>query len=249
MPITCRNILPRWQGAITLPQGGAAVYLKGSGRLQRQRSISKATVYLKDNGLSQRQRFASKAAVCFKGNGERHFKRLLRQIAAEGHHLNICATTKLLIRRSRVLAHRERQEYLNSPFRSHHAPWSHPCGVYKDWLPNKRSGSKPVLQWQSVLPHTCLPTVCLFVAEGTSVQSSGVPASAHRRRFRKVPIHGSYEGKMAPIFYPNLWFLRGQNGSNLLPRKGIVGVGFSCRTFSARLLRMFHVKPRPEPLA
>ena len=69
MPITCRNILPRWQGAITLPQGGAAVYLKGSGRLQRQRSISKATVYLKDNGLSQRQRSASKAAVYLKGNG------------------------------------------------------------------------------------------------------------------------------------------------------------------------------------
>lgn len=92
--------------------------------------------------------------------------------------------------------------------------------VYKDWLPNKRSGSKPVLQWQSVLPHTCLPTVCLFVAEDTSVQSSGVPASARRRRFRKVPIHGS----------------RGQDGSNLLPRKGIVGVRFSCHTFSARLL-------------
>lgn len=92
--------------------------------------------------------------------------------------------------------------------------------VYKDWLPNKRSGSKPVLQWQSVLPHTCLPTVCLFVAEDTSVQSSGVPASARRKRFRKVPIHGS----------------RGQDGSNLLPRKGIVGVGFSCRTFSACLL-------------
>ena len=73
--------------------------------------------------------------------------------------------------------------------------------VYKDWLPNKRSGSKPVLQWQSVLPHTCLPTVCLFVAEDTSVQSSGMPASARRRQFRKVPIHGSYEGKMAPIFY------------------------------------------------
>ena len=175
MPITCRNILPRWQGAITLPQGGAAVYLKGSGRLQRQRSISKATVYLKDNGLSQRQRSASKAAVylkgngrlqrqwpaskaavCFKGNGlsqrqwsiskaavylkgngllqrqwRVHFKRLLRQIAAEGHHLNICATTKLLIRHSRVLAHRERQGSLNSPFRSHHAPWSHPCVFIK----------------------------------------------------------------------------------------------------------------------
>lgn len=83
MPITCRNILPRWQGAITLPQGGAAVYLKGSGRLQRQRSISKATVGFKGSSPLQRQ--------C-----ERHFKRLLRQIAAEGHHLNICATTKLL---------------------------------------------------------------------------------------------------------------------------------------------------------
>ncbi len=123
--------------------------------------------------------------------------------------------------------------------------------LYKDWLPNERSGSKPVLQWQSVLPHTCLPTVCLFVAEGTSVQSSGMPASARRRRFRKVPIHGSYEGKMAPIFYPNLWFLRGQDGSNLLPQsmvpararwfqsstvKGDSGGRFSCRTFSARLL-------------
>ena len=185
----------------------AAVYLKGSGLPQRQRSTSKATVYLKGNGRLQRQWSTSKAAVYLKGNdlSQRqwrvHFKRLLRQIAAEGHHLNICATTKLLIRHSRVLAHRERQGYLNSPFRSHHAPWSHPCGVYKDWLPNKRSGSKPVLQWQSVLPHTCLPTVCLFVAEGTSVQSSGVPTSARRRRFRKVPIHGSYEGKMAPIFY------------------------------------------------
>ena len=63
-----------------------------------------------------------------------------------------------------------------------------------------------------------------------------MPASARRRRFRKVPIHGSCEGKTAPIFYPNLWFLRGQDGSNLLPRKGIVGVGFTCRTFSARLL-------------
>ncbi len=188
MPITCRNILPRWQGAITLPQGG-------------QRSISKAMVGFKGNGLSQRQRSISKATVCFKGNGEWHFKRLLRQFAAEGHHLNICATAKLLIRHSRVLAHRERQGCLNSPFRSRHAPWSHPCVVYKDWLPNKRSGSKPVLQWQSVLPHTCLPTVCLFVAEDTSVQSSGMPASARRKRSRKVPIHGSCEGKMAPIFY------------------------------------------------
>ena len=212
MLITCRNILPRWQGAITLPQRGsglsqrqrsaskavvcfkgngllqrqrsiskAMVYLKGNGLSQRQRSISKAMVYLKGNGLLQRQWSASKAMACFKGNGEWHFKRLLQQIAAEGHHLNICATAKLLIRHFRVLAHRERQGCLNSPFRSHHAPWSHPCVVYKDWLPNKRSGSKPVLQWQSVLPHTCLPTVCLFVAEDTSVQSSGMPASARRR--------------------------------------------------------------------
>ena len=143
MLITCRNILPRWQGAITLPQ-------RGNGLSQRQWSISKATVYLKGNGRLQRQWPASKAMACFKGNGEWHFKRLLRQIAAEGHHLNICATAKLLIRHSRVLAHRERQGCLNSPFRSHHAPWSHPCVVYKDWLPNKRSGSKPVLQWQSV---------------------------------------------------------------------------------------------------
>ena len=124
----------------------AAVCFKGSGRLQRQWSASKAAVYLKDNGLLQRQWpaskatvgfkgngrlqrqwSASKAMVCFKGNGEWHFKRLLRQIAAEGHHLNICATAKLLIRHSRVLAHRERQGCLNSPFRSHHAPWSHPC--------------------------------------------------------------------------------------------------------------------------
>lgn len=213
MQITCRNILPRWQGAITLPQGGnglsqrqrsaskVMVGFKGNGPLQRQQSALKAMVGFKGSGLLQRQWSAPKAVVCFKGNGEWHFKRLLRQIAAEGHHLNICATPKLLIRHSRVLAHRERQGCLNSPFRSHHAPWSHPCVVYKDWLPNKRSGSKPVLQWQSVLPHTCLPTVCLFVAEGTSVQSSGVPASARRRRFRKVPIHGSYEGKMAPIFY------------------------------------------------
>ncbi len=231
MLITCRNILPRWQGAITLPQRGsglsqrqrsiskAAVYLKGSGLSQRQRSISKATVGFKGSGLLQRQQSiskamvgfkgngllqmqwpASKVMVCFKGNSEWHFKRLLRQIAAEGHHLNICATAKLLIRHLRVLAHRERQECLDSLFRSHHAPWS-PSMCHKDRLPNKRSGSKPVLQWQGVLPHTCLPTVCLFVAEGTSAQSSGVSASARRRRFRKVPIHGSYEGKMAPIFY------------------------------------------------
>ena len=90
MPITCRNILPRWQGAITLPQGG------GNGLSQRQWSASKAMVYLKGSGLSQKQRPASKAMVCFKGNGEWHFKRLLRQIAAEVHHLNICATAKLL---------------------------------------------------------------------------------------------------------------------------------------------------------
>ena len=172
--------------------------------------------------------------TCFKGNGEWHFKRLLQQIAAEGHLLNICATTKLLIRHSRVLAHRERQGYLNSPFRSHHAPGSLPCVVYKDWLPNKRSGSKPVLQRQSVLPHTCLPTVCLFVAEGTSVQSSGMPASARRRRFRKVPIHGSYEGKMAPIFY------RG---------RGWWGSGSPAVHFPLVFFRMFHVKPRSEPLA
>lgn len=200
MLITCRNILPRGK-ALLLYLKGAAVCFKGNGLSQRQQSISKAAVYLKSSGLPQRQWSASKVMVCFKGNGEWHFKRLLRQIAAEGHHLNICATAKLLIRHSRVLAHRERQGRLNSPFRSHHAPRSHPCVVYKDWLPNKRSGSKPILQWQSVLPHTCLPTVCLFVAEGTSVQSSGMPASARRRRFRKVPIHGSYESKMAPIFY------------------------------------------------
>ena len=61
-------------------QGGKALllYLKGG-----QRSISKATVGFKGSSPLQRQ--------C-----ERHFKRLLRQIAAEGHHLNICATTKLL---------------------------------------------------------------------------------------------------------------------------------------------------------
>ena len=105
----------------------AVVYLKGNGLPQRQRSISKATVGFKGNGLPQRQRSTSKATIYLKGNGEWHFKRLLRQIAAEGHHLNICATTKLLIRHSRVLAHRERQGCLNSPFRSHHAPWSHPC--------------------------------------------------------------------------------------------------------------------------
>lgn len=116
MLITCRNILQGGK-ALLLCLKGAAVYLKGSGLPQRQRSISKAMVCFKGSGLSQRQRSASKAMACFKGNGEWHFKRLLRQIAAEGHHLNICATTKLLIRHSRVLAHRERQGCLNSPFR------------------------------------------------------------------------------------------------------------------------------------
>lgn len=181
MLITCQNILSRWQGVITLPQ-------RGSGLSQRQRSASKTMVYLKGSGLPQRQwRVAFQAPSAANCRGRSSFKYL--------------RNNQTSIRHSRVLAHRERQGYLNSPFRSHHAPWSHPCVVYKDWLPNKRSGSKPVLQWQSVLPHTCLPTVCLFVAEGTSVQSNGVPASARRRRFRKVPIHGSYEGKMAPIFY------------------------------------------------
>lgn len=185
-------------------QGGKALllYLKGG-----QRSISKAAVGFKGNGLSQRQRSISKAAACFKGNGllQRQWRVAFQAPSAANcrrrpsfKYLCNCQTS---IRHSRVLAHRERQGCLNSPFRSRHAPWSHPCVVYKDWLPNKRSGSKPVLQWQSVLPHAGLPTVCLFVAEGTSVQSSGVPASARRRRFRKVPIHGSYEGKMAPIFY------------------------------------------------
>ncbi len=193
MLITCRNILQGGK-ALLLYLKGAAVYLKGSGLSQRQWSASKTMVCFKGSGLSQRQRSASKAmASAFQAPSAANCRR-------RSSFKYLC-NNQTSIRHSRVLAHRERQGCLNSLFRSHHAPWSHPCIVYKDWLPNKRSGSKPVLQWQSVLPHTCLPTVCLFVAEGTSVQSSGVPASARRRRFRKVPIHGSYEGKMAPIFY------------------------------------------------
>lgn len=117
----------------------AAVGFKGSGLSQRQRSISKTTVYLKGNGRLQRQQSASKAMrAAFQApsaancRGRSSFKYL--------------CNNQTSIRHSRVLAHRERQGCLNSPFRSHHAPWSHPCVVYKDWLPNKRSGSKPVLQ-------------------------------------------------------------------------------------------------------
>lgn len=72
------------------------VGFKGNGPLQRQQSALKAMVGFKGSGLLQRQWSAPKAVVCFKGNGEWHFKRLLRKIAAEGHHLNICATAKLL---------------------------------------------------------------------------------------------------------------------------------------------------------
>lgn len=101
-------------------QGGKALllYLKGG-----QRSISKAAVGFKGSGLSQRQRSASKAMVCFKGNDLLQEQWRVAFQAPYAANCRVRSSFKYLcnnqtsIRHSRVLAHRERQGCLNSPFR------------------------------------------------------------------------------------------------------------------------------------